>query len=266
VTGGGRHFWLDKYVVTAGRMRAFLERVGGNVRDAVRNDPKWVSAWTDSMPTNMDEARAQLGPTAQSWEWPQAGTPDFPRDLWAARGCQVNGGGSRTYWQPTIDGDSNRYSQEVLDEKTLNCVTPQLLLAFCIWDGKDLPDPEELTFAWTGGNANRLYPWGNAPVPSETDFAPSDYLVHVYGYMYPAYSAPDASYNVGAPGRKPAGDGPFGHSDLAGNVYQFAHRGATTYRLDNGSWERHEIGLRGSYIPHETFRRYYAMGGRCARR
>ena len=83
--------------------------------------------------------------------------------------------------------------------------------------------------------------------------------------MYPTYVQPDDSYNIAAPGRKPKGNGPFGHADLAGLVYNMARRGSDTYRLDNGSWEQHEVMPRGQYTEHETFRRYYAIGGRCGR-
>lgn len=264
---------LDKYLITAGRMRAFVERVGGNVRDAVRTNPKWVAEWTNYMPTNMTEALAQLGPWAMDWEWPSPGIVALPRTTWAARGCSVTGFGARTYWQPPIGAEANTLPKDTLDEKALNCVTAAMSLAMCLWDGKDLADPVDLTAAWVG-NDNRQYPWGNAPVPPTVDNEFSPYVVHRYNYQWPNYAPPDATSFVAAPGRRPLGNGPYGHADLAGVVISQARRGSTTYFLSSGSWERHKIGSFGSAYTQmngtagDTVwnRRYYAIGARCARR
>ena len=267
----GPNVTVDKYLITAGRMRAFLERVNGNVRDAVSTNPKWVGAWTQYLPTNMGEALEQLGPVAQSWEWPAPGTRNYPRDPWAARGCQVNGGGSRTYWQDRTD-DVQKYPKDQLDEKTLNCVTASLTLALCLWDGKDLADPDDLQAAWQGSD-RRAWPWGNSPNPPQDegtgpDYKPFDQAVVHYDYQFPAYIANDATPYIAAPGRKPAGYGPYGHADLVGNVVEQAHRGATVYYQSNGSWERHVPQRNGVYYGDASSvfsRRYYAIGARCAR-
>lgn len=264
---------VDKYLITAGRMRAFVDRVGGNVRDAVKDNPKWVGAWTSYMPTNMTEALAQLGPWAQDWEWPPPGVAALPRTTWAARGCSVSGFGARTYWQPPVGAEANVYSQDALDEKTLNCVTAAMLHAMCLWEGKDLAGPADLTAAWVGGT-NRKYPWGDTPAPPTNDGQNSAQVVHRFNYAYPGFISPDASIYIAAPGRRPGGNGQYGHADLAGNVIQFAHVGATTYFLNSGSWERHTVGTFGSTYTNSNNtnadtvwnRRYYAIGGRCARR
>ncbi len=268
----GRSGTLDKYLITAGRMRAFIDRVNGNVRDAVASDPKWVGAWTQYLPTNMAQALEQLGPVAQDWEWPAANTPGLPRGTWAARGCQVNGGGSRSYWEDRAD-DQHKYPKDALDEKTLNCVTTSMALAFCLWDGKDLADPDDLQAAWQGTD-RRAWPWGNQPTPplnerdTSFDYKPFDQAVVRFDYQFPAYSAPDATAHISAPGRKPAGNGPYGHADLVGNVIEEARRGNRVYYQSNGSWERHAPQRNGAYYTDNTTvfnRRYYAIGARCAR-
>ncbi len=259
-------FVMDKYLVTAGRMRAFFERVNGDVKGFVEGNPKWVPSWSVNMPTNMTEALANVGPVPLEWDWSD-GTNQ-------ARGCQIAGGGARTYWQPDVTpAEKNYYSKDVLDEKPINCLNLPLLLAFCIWDGKDLPTVAELQYAWNKGEpANYRFPWGNAPGLPTTDFdASNQYLVHKRGYMYPGYANPDASYNIGAPGRRFLGAGPFGHLDLAGDVFEYARSTAVAplpqARINSGSWENHvPTGSGGAISAAETWRRYYAFGGRCGSR
>ena len=142
------------------------------------------------MPTNMTEALANVGPVPLAWDWAD-GTGI------QARGCQVGGGGARTYYQPAITAsEKNYYPQDVLDEKAINCLNLPLLLAFCIWDGKDLPTATELQYAWNAGNAaSYKYPWGNLPGLPTTDFdTTNEYIIHKRGYMYPGnYVAPDST-------------------------------------------------------------------------
>jgi formylglycine-generating enzyme required for sulfatase activity len=72
--------------------------------------------------------------------------------------------------------------------------------AFCTWKGKRLPREAEFEKA-VRGNDGRRYPWGNAAPTAE---------ITVF-----ATSWPD---DVGS---HPKGRGPFGHDDLAGNVWEW---------------------------------------------
>ncbi|NOU29952.1 MAG: hypothetical protein HOO96_18765 [Polyangiaceae bacterium] len=255
---------LGKFNVTAGRMRTFIERVNGNVRGVVTGNPKWpagLNPYITYLPTNMTEALAQLGPDPQDWEWPQP-ADNLPRNPWAARGCQNDNGGARTFYQAG-GTDTNRYPKDILDQKTLNCVTKIMLQAFCIWDGGNLPMGAEYQWAWRGAGNNR-WPWGAAPEPPTADFGPSDYVTHRYNYSYPALVGNDASTYVPAPGRKPLGNGPFGHADLAGTLYEL---GNDIFFLNSGSWERHTPQANAGLSTGATSqwnRRYYAIGGRCS--
>ena len=257
-------YYLDKYLVTAGRIRAFFERTGGDVRSFVENHPQWFPEWTDYMPTNMTEALANVGPVPLAWDWADGAGNQ-------ARGCQIEGGGARTFWQPPITAnEKNYYPKEALDEKAIQCINLPLLLAFCLWDGKDLPLRSELQYAWTAGDAlNHKYPWGNEPPLPATQFdTTNQYIVHKHGYMFPNYISPDSTYNIGAPGRRFLGAGPFGNFDMAGNVFEYARFGSGTNPgglMSSGSWENHAPS-NGAGGGQATWRRYYAFGGRCGHR
>ena len=94
------------------------------------------------------------------------------------------------------------------ESRAINYVDWYTAFAFCIWDGGRLPTESEWECAAAGGSENRIYPWGNttpdcAHANFYSDFAPCQ---------------PYGSEGVVAVGSFPAGNGRWGHADLAGNV------------------------------------------------
>jgi hypothetical protein len=134
---------VDKYLMTAGRMRAFVERYDGNLQAwAATNPTGWDQSWNDQLPGNMSDALYLLGPGNK-------------------RGCYVTGQGGRTYWQGPIDGNTEEqsdFSKDVLDEKALNCVTWYMAQALCVWDGARLPTNAEIKWLFENGGQSQ-YPW-----------------------------------------------------------------------------------------------------------
>ncbi len=86
----------------------------------------------------------------------------------------------------------------------VNGVTWNDARAFCAWKGKRLPREAEFERACRGDDARR-FPWGNdAPTRERT----------VFGRAYGAEGTDDV-------GAHPTGRGPYGHDDLAGNVWEW---------------------------------------------
>jgi hypothetical protein len=282
----GGAYNLDKYVVTAGRMRAFVERTNGNIRDWIQqNRPTWFSAnWDKYLPTTLDDpddgntglkgVYQQLGP----YKLVSVGGQEP-----ANRGCNVEGPGARTYWVPDdINNrwqDRQRYPKDDLDEKALNCVTQYVISAFCAWDGGRLPTIAEISYAYTGGEG-RTYPWGNSPAQQgytdaydSAQVAPappanSHYANHGYNWWSPAQRIDnDYTVYIAPPGRFPDGNGKFGQSDLAHLVLEWAsdRPDASTGKFFwNGSWEvAHPT--KNSSQNLAALAKYYAIGARCAR-
>jgi formylglycine-generating enzyme required for sulfatase activity len=283
----GGAFTLDTYVVTAGRMRAMVERLGGNVRGWIQaNRPEGFSpAWDAFLPSQMDDPAN--GFTGYDGVYQQLGPWTFYPAAGGNRGCNVEGPGARTFRAPDAInqrwGDMQRYPQNALDEKALNCVSHYMMAAFCAWDGGRLPSVAEIRYAFTGGE-DRTYPWGNAPPPAGWDNAygfdpdgkgfgtksPANGDLtranHKYNWWSPAARIDnDYSVYLAPPGRFPAGNGKFGHADLGGLVHQWTAERTDTQAtfFRNGSWENHAV--QNGTTTRDPRAKYYAIGGRCAR-
>jgi len=182
----GKVAHLDKYEITAGRVRAFLASVttqmGGkpNVRGWINlNKPVyWNDAWSAFLPTNtsgdmMTINRLLLGDPRHDGELnpgpgvivPPAvdGTVDLGTDFQFGaqvyadvhgNNCGLFAGsyGFPTFYYPanilTHNNEVPRASElkDVLDAKSMNCITNVMLAAFCEWDGGQLATEEIMNF------------------------------------------------------------------------------------------------------------------------
>ncbi len=93
--------------------------------------------------------------------------------------------------------------------------------AFCAWDGGRLPTFAELVYAGAGGEQNRLYPWGDTPVPRRE--------LALFGCRididFPICTLDDVS----PVGVRPLGAGRFGQDDLAGSMSEWVLDGAPAF-------------------------------------
>ena len=256
---------IGKYQVTAGRMRAFIERYNGNLKEWASTAPAgWNASWTEELPASIDSALIKLGPAGK-------------------RGCNVggDGGGGRTYWQPPIDGDAaevSDWSKDVLDEKALNCVPWQMAQALCMFDGGRLISHAEAV-AQVKNNGATTWPWGNEP--AFVKGRQIDQIVHADSYMTPnppatlrTYGADDYLQDkaglMAPPGRRPLGANKIGVADAIGNMMPWVNDGIRRFTW-TGSWEtshgfQTQVGTwpnaaGGSTAIQEG---YWAIGARCA--
>ncbi len=179
---------LGKYGVTAGRMRVFLDRIGGDVRGFIQSAraagkipaaAPMAASWDLYLPVsftgNSNPPPAELAEGSQNDATPINGVYTsvyrhlggfiFRANTQSSTGCYNYSPGTHTYWMPTaveaqyMSDIPHAYGQDILDAKGLNCVNYLMAQAFCIWDGGRLQSRAESDAAW-GASA---YPWGASP-------------------------------------------------------------------------------------------------------
>jgi len=246
------NFRLDKYEVTVGRFRAFVQagmgtqsnppvaRAGAHTNIAGSG---WDTSWNTNLVANTTAliATIKCDSTFQTWT-------DIP-------GANEN--------------------------RPMNCITWYEAMAFCAWDDGYLPTEAEWNYAATGGDQQRAYPWSNPAGSLALDGSRASYYDAVMGCVGDG-GRECAVTDLVMVGTKPAGDGRWGQSELAGNVAEWildwnanyttpctdcANLTAASYRVLRGGTfdvlaKFQRAGFR-DFIPPTT--RYYEDGVRCAR-
>ncbi len=315
----GAPFKLDKYAVTAGRMRTFVTKTNGDMRGYIQaHRPSWWdAAWDAWLPNVMDDGTAVTGTghlfapgQGQDGVYQQLGPIHYGEaEAGGNEGCLTKEtGNARTYRLPddvnaNLFADVQQYPQDILDQKPMQCATFFVLAAFCAWDGGKPPTLDQLDYAWDKGEPDtHLYPWGMTPAPGGWDnpypFKPTTfgtvappgsdqtYANYKYNFWMPATmlcgndedGKCDYSVYLAPPGRFHKGNGPFGHSDLAGDVYSIAMPPTSTPGQDpttlqgglarTGAFDNHAIPKQhpvGGFRTYKATNKYLAVGVRCVR-
>jgi len=167
------------------------------------------------------------------------------------------------------------------EHRPMNCVTWYEAMAFCAWDGGYLATEAEWNYAATGGDQQRAYPW-SSPAGSLTRLDGSHASYYDGTNCVGDGTAGCTLTDLVAVGTKPLGDGRWGQSDLAGNVFEWTLDWYATYVIPctncadatpalyrvirggsfNSDTPTLRVGYRDYYIP--TNRPNY-VGVRCAR-
>jgi len=182
-------FRLDKYSVTVGRFRQFVNAWNAG----------YLPAAGTGKHTHLNGGQGLANAAAAGFEpgWVTSdGSNVTPTDLYL---------GNET-WSHAPGNQEN---------KPIKSVNWFEAYAFCVWDGGFLPSEAEWEFAAAGGSQQRMYPWGSDDPGTMNRYA-------IYGCYYPnssgncAGTAPDP--NIAPVGTATFGAGLWGQLDLAGEV------------------------------------------------
>jgi len=188
-------FVLDTYEVTVGRFRMFVnagmgtqERPpapGAGAHPKLETNSGWDISWNANLVSD---------------------TATLSQALTLGADC------SEHTWTAAPGNNEN---------EPINCVTWYEAMAFCIWDGGYLPTEAEWSYAAGGGDQHRAYPWSDPgpPSPTNIDCMHANYFRGAPSGMYCVNGFVGAINHVGS--ESPDGDGRWGHSDLAGNLWEW---------------------------------------------
>jgi formylglycine-generating enzyme required for sulfatase activity len=246
-------FTLDKYEVTVGRFRRFVESytgvppaAGAGAHPNVAGSG-WQASWDALLPVDADALGVAVTGCGVTDECMAAGT------------CGL-------YTWTSAPGDN--------ELRPINCVAWHEAFAFCVWDGGRLPSEAEWEYV-AGGSDNFVYPWGNEPGVSPTHA--------VYDCLGDGIAGCAGLGDFLPVGSKPAGAGPFGHLDLLGSAAEWLLDLYASYTSDactdcvntssgteranrGGGWALGTAQLRtASRNSHEPGARVVSGGLRCAR-
>jgi sulfatase modifying factor 1 len=194
-------FRLDKYDVTVGRFREFVNAVlpadGG---------AGWTPAAGSGRHTHLNGGQGLSN----------SGSGGGYEPGWnAADDSNIAPTNTNLVCDPNYATWTNTAGTQ--ENLPINCVSWWEAYAFCIWDGGFLPSEAEWEYAAAGGNQQREYPWGAAAPATASQYA-------IYNCYYPDGSSMCSAIdtqNIAPVGTAVAGAGLFGQLDLAGNMWQW---------------------------------------------
>jgi formylglycine-generating enzyme required for sulfatase activity len=192
-------FRLDKYKVTVGRFRRFVESghgtqvmppVAGDGEHRTSRGSGWQDSFSALLPVNTSALLAALACVPQAT------------------------------WTDTAG---------VNEHRPVNCITWFEAFAFCAWDGGYLPTETEWNFAAAGGGEQRAYPWSSPAGDITISSQYASYLDNgCVGDGDPACTVAD----LPPVGTKPLNRGRYGHADLAGAAWEWTLDKFTTGYLN----------------------------------
>jgi len=208
-------FRLDKYLVTVGRFRQFVDAAlpadGG---------AGWLPAPGSGKHTHLNGGNGLVdvgAPAAAGTAYEPGWVASDDTNI-APTSAHLSSCSPYSTWTSSAGGQENL---------PINCVTWQEAYAFCIWDGGFLPSTAEWEYAAAGGSQQREYPWGStAGGPQYAISGAGDPCDGETGCSnYPGGSCPGSSggtfMNIAPVGYAQLGAGLWGQLDLAGDAWEW---------------------------------------------
>lgn len=244
-------FRLDRYEVTVGRFRAFV-----NAGMGTQANP----------PVTRAGAHANIVGSGWDASWNQSLAADTAA-LIAALKCSP----TLQTWTDEPGANENR---------PMNCITWFDAMAFCAWDGGYLPTEAEWNYAAAGGAEQRAFPWS---VPASSLALDRFHASYYDGTGCVGNGDLDCVLSdLLAVGTTTAGQGRWGHFDLSGNVQEWLLDWMATYAgtcvdcanlavtpnrvIRGGSFGDGAGAIRsGTRLPQAPTARTHLGGVRCAR-
>jgi sulfatase modifying factor 1 len=189
-------FRLDKYEVTVGRFRQFVNAWNGGAGYA---PSAGAGKHTHLSGGNGLANSSSDAPSAYETGWAASDDSEI-----APTNANLACESKFDTWTPSAG------SQESLP---INCVNWYESYAFCIWDGGFLPSEAEWEYAAAGGSRQQEYPWGSTDPGTTSEYA-------IYDCYYPSGS-PNCTGGAAPVGTATLGIGLWGQLDLAGNVNEW---------------------------------------------
>jgi formylglycine-generating enzyme len=188
-------FRLDKYFVTVGRFRSFVNA--------------WSAGYTPAAGSgkhaHLNGGRGLTNSTnAGTYEpgWLDSDSPAI-----APAHANLTADPANATWTDSAGANEN------LPVTTADWYDAY---AFCVWDGGFLPSEAEWEYAAAGGSEQREYPWGNIEPGAMSRYA-------IYGCYYPKGTPGSCGgiVNIAPVGTATMGLGLSGQLDLAGELYEW---------------------------------------------
>lgn len=185
---------LDKYLITVGRFRRFVEATAAG----------WVPAPGSGIHAHLNGGEGLVDSSGAAHE-----------PGWQV-GDTLNLRSTVADWQSILACEPvfHTWTDVPASHESLpiNCISWYDAYAFCIWDGGFLPSEAEWELAAAGGNEEREYPWGSVAPGTASLYA-------ITGCQYPPGSSGCAgTVNLAPVGTAILGAGRWGQLDLAGNL------------------------------------------------
>jgi formylglycine-generating enzyme len=190
-------FRLDKYLVTVGRFRQFVQAWGSGYRPSAGSGKHTY--------LNGGRGLARAGATGE-----------FETGWVASDDAQIDPTDGNLQSWPTFA--TWTHSVGANEERPIDLVNWFEAYAFCIWDGGFLPSDSEWELAAVGGTQQLEYPWGSA-LPGKS----SQYAIYGYGTttgecFYPSPGPCTGVENIAPVGTAIMGSGTWGQLDLEGEM------------------------------------------------